>query len=196
MRKKEHTSRHAPAFILLFLARGCDYGGSLLAAMQQEMPHFFGDSATTYRTLRSLEKEECIVSQWKVQTAGRPKRIYSLTPKGWERLEEYAADIQMRLENFRFFQSSLAAARRARPRVTADSASAPAGTVPERGTPALETAPERDTPTPETALERDAFTAFETAPPAGAPEVSKTAPGTKARAVNGTGLEIQPEAKT
>ncbi|KLU64902.1 hypothetical protein DEAC_c32300 [Desulfosporosinus acididurans] len=43
MSKKEYAPRHAPAFILLFLARKSDYGGSLLAAMKREMPHFLGD---------------------------------------------------------------------------------------------------------------------------------------------------------
>lgn len=101
--KKEYVPRHAPAFILLFLARRSDYGGSLLASMKHEIPHFFGDSAMIYRTLRTLEDEGSIVSQWEIQDIGQPKRIYTLTGKGWERLSEYAKDIQMRLENFHFF---------------------------------------------------------------------------------------------
>ena len=101
--KKEYASRHAPAFILLFLARKSDYGGSLLATMKLEMPHFWGDSAMTYRTLHTLESEGCIVSQWVIPDMGRPKQMYTLTAKGWERLDEYAKDIQMRQENFRFF---------------------------------------------------------------------------------------------
>ena len=103
MSKKEYAPRHAPAFILLFLARKADYGGSLLATMKHEMPHFLGDSAMTYRTLRALEGEGCIASQWDIPDIGQAKRIYALTPKGWERLDEYTKDIQMRLENFQFF---------------------------------------------------------------------------------------------
>ncbi|KLU59293.1 transcriptional regulator PadR-like family protein [Peptococcaceae bacterium CEB3] len=162
-RKKEHVSRHAPAFILLFLARGCDYGGSLLTAMRREMPHFFGDSAATYRALRSLEKEECIVSRWKVRQTGRPKRIYSLTPKGWQRLEEYAADIQMRLENFRFFLTSLEAARQTRQRATEDCGSALAGTVPKSRASVLS---ESEVAHPaETATEGETSADFETRKP-------------------------------
>lgn len=105
--KKEYTPRHAAAFILLFLARSSDYGGSLLATMKLEMPHFLGDSAMLYRTLRHLEGEGCIVSQWEIQDTDQPKRIYSLTARGWERLDEYAKDIQMRLKNFQFFLATL-----------------------------------------------------------------------------------------
>jgi DNA-binding PadR family transcriptional regulator len=106
MSKKEYASRHAPAFILLFLAKKSDYGGSLLAGMKREMPHFLGDSAMVYRTLRALESEGCIESRWDIQDVGQPKRFYAITDKGWERLEEYFRDIKMRQENLQFFIDS------------------------------------------------------------------------------------------
>ncbi|MDA8443338.1 MAG: PadR family transcriptional regulator [Peptococcaceae bacterium] len=108
-RKKAHASRHAPAFILLFLARGANYGAALLAQMEQEMPHFLGDSAMIYRTLRDLENQECLKTSWQTEGSGPPKKIYQITPKGWLRLTEFKQDILKRQENFSYFLSSFQA---------------------------------------------------------------------------------------
>lgn len=115
MSKKDYAPRHAPAFILLFLARRSDYGGSLLATMKQEMPNFIGDSAMVYRALRTLEGEGCIESRWDIQEVGQPKRFYAITAEGWERLDEYLMDIKMRLENLQFFVDAYQTVQRNRP---------------------------------------------------------------------------------
>lgn len=109
--KKEYSSRHSPAFILLFLTRGPNYGASLLSAMEKEMPYFLGDSAMVYRTLHSLEAEGYVSTYWHTENNGQPKKIYSLTEQGWERLAYYAEDIQQRMANFNYFLTILAQAQ-------------------------------------------------------------------------------------
>ena len=106
--KNSKQSRHAPAFILLFLARGPNYGAALLNAMEEEMPHFLGDSAMIYRTLRDLEADGSVEMDWRTPESGPPKKYYTLTKKGWQRLSEFEQDILKRRENLNYFLNSLA----------------------------------------------------------------------------------------
>jgi DNA-binding PadR family transcriptional regulator len=42
-----------------------------------------------YRTLRQLERNDCVTSEWDVEGNGPARRIYKLTPRGKEHLEEW-----------------------------------------------------------------------------------------------------------
>jgi len=97
------AGRHAPAFILLFLATEPGYGSSLLSQMKELMPHNKLDSAVIYRSLQELEKLEAVESYWDTSTPGPAKKWYQITAKGWQKLEEYKQDIQMRKNNLEFF---------------------------------------------------------------------------------------------
>jgi len=101
--KKEKTYRHAPAFILLFLARRDSYGAGLLKAMQSEIPYCFADSAVIYRKLQELEKEGAVESYWETDISGPAKKWYKITNKGLEVLEEFKEDIERRIKNLEFF---------------------------------------------------------------------------------------------
>jgi PadR family transcriptional regulator, regulatory protein PadR len=46
--------------------------------------------AALYRTLRQLEKNGCVTSQWDVAGSGPARRVYALTPRGEEHLREWA----------------------------------------------------------------------------------------------------------
>jgi len=52
------------------------------------------DPATVYRTLRRLEKEGLINSDWEPGDAGPAKRVYSLTQTGEEFLQTWASALR------------------------------------------------------------------------------------------------------
>jgi DNA-binding PadR family transcriptional regulator len=61
------------------------------------------DPAMVYRTLRYLEKEECVLSKWDTKGTGAAKRNYEITQKGLVLLHAWAQGIAMRkqvLEKF------------------------------------------------------------------------------------------------
>lgn len=107
-RSKKYSPRHAPSFVLLFLARGKNYGGAILKMMEEEIPCFMGDSAMVYRTLQELEDDGSVVSEWELpDNNGRPIRNYELTDKGWQVLFEAEEDIRTRINNHIFFLDQL-----------------------------------------------------------------------------------------
>jgi len=58
------------------------------------------DLATVYRKLQSMERRGLIASRWESSASGPARRIYSLTPDGFEKLWndlEGLRDIQVRL---------------------------------------------------------------------------------------------------
>jgi len=78
--------------VLLFLLRekGRSYGYELAADLRQ---HALTDAeievSALYRTLRQLEKNGCVTSAWDVEGSGPARRLYVLTPRGEEHLEEW-----------------------------------------------------------------------------------------------------------
>ncbi len=45
--------------------------------------------AALYRTLRQLERNGCVESAWKAPGSGPARRVYTLTPRGEEHLQEW-----------------------------------------------------------------------------------------------------------
>lgn len=105
--KKTKSSRHIPAYILLFLARDSLYGAALLSLMQKELPFFLVDSAIIYRTMQSLEKDGLVQSYWETDISGPARKWYKITEDGLKRLFEYKQDIVMRKKNLEFFLAEL-----------------------------------------------------------------------------------------
>jgi len=101
------NSRHLPAFILLFLAEQPASGAELMEQMEAAMPHFLADSAGVYRALQALEKSGALETTWEPRSAGTPRKIYRTTAKGRAALQDFADEIRMRQENFRFFLERL-----------------------------------------------------------------------------------------
>ncbi|WP_347488454.1 helix-turn-helix transcriptional regulator [Desulfoscipio sp. XC116] len=101
--KKGQSYRHAPAFILLFLARENLYGAALLNKMHRELPYSRADSAVIYRSLRALVKENAVTAYWETDVAGPARKWYQITDKGLVLLAEFRKDIEMRKRNFDFF---------------------------------------------------------------------------------------------
>lgn len=97
-------TRFAEPCLLFLLSQKTSYGYELMDKLEQ-----FGflegspDPAMVYRTLRSLEKEECVISKWDTKGAGPAKRNYELTSKGFSLLHTWAKGIEFRkqvLEKF------------------------------------------------------------------------------------------------
>jgi poly-beta-hydroxybutyrate-responsive repressor len=78
--------------VLLFLLRekGRSYGYELATELRQ---HAFTDAeievSALYRTLRQLEKNDCVTSEWDVKGSGPARRLYKLTSHGEEHLDEW-----------------------------------------------------------------------------------------------------------
>lgn len=103
MPKKCKHGRHTPAFILLFLAEDPSYGLDLLKKMDLLLPCNKIDSAAIYRSLKDLEKEELVVSEWDTSNSGPAKKYYKITEEGLKELSKFKQDIEVKLQNLNFF---------------------------------------------------------------------------------------------
>jgi PadR family transcriptional regulator PadR len=79
-----------PVVLFLLEKKGKSYGYELSGELRQ---HAFTDSevevAALYKTLRQLEKNDCVTSSWEMDGSGPARRVYALTPHGREHLEEW-----------------------------------------------------------------------------------------------------------
>ena len=80
-----------PVVLLLLKKKGHSYGYDLSGDLEQ---HALTDAAiergALYRTLRQLEKNGNVASDWETDKGGPARRVYKLTTKGEEHLEEWA----------------------------------------------------------------------------------------------------------
>ncbi|HUP04706.1 MAG TPA: helix-turn-helix transcriptional regulator [Bryobacteraceae bacterium] len=81
-----------PVVLLLLKKKGRSYGYDLGNALQG---HALTDAAieraALYRTLRNLEANGNVVSEWETDRAGPARRVYKLTRQGEAHLNEWAA---------------------------------------------------------------------------------------------------------
>lgn len=101
-KRKQHY-RHLPAFILLVLAQGPVHGGAIHSALTERMPKFKSDTGAVYRTLQQLEKDGEVQFTWDTANPGPARKIYQLTSLGYEKLDDWRKDIEMRIENLNYF---------------------------------------------------------------------------------------------
>lgn len=84
-----------PVVLLLLKIKGRSYGYDLAADLQR---HALTDAeierAALYRTLRQLETNGNVVSEWEVEQSGPARRVYKLTPQGEQHLQEWAAVLE------------------------------------------------------------------------------------------------------
>lgn len=80
-----------PVVLLLLKKKGRSYGYDLSSDLQD---HALTDAeierAALYRTLRQLEENGNVKSEWETDKAGPARRVYRLTAKGERHLEEWA----------------------------------------------------------------------------------------------------------
>jgi len=112
-----------PVVLLLLKKKGRSYGYDLSNDLQE---HALTDAdierAALYRTLRQLETNGNVVSEWDTDGAGPARRVYKLTPRGHEHLEEWATVLEHVSKSMaRFVKQvrNLQAAKARRPRKTA-----------------------------------------------------------------------------
>ena len=109
--------------VLLFLLRqkGRAHGYELATDLRR---HAFTDSAievsALYRTLRQLEQNDCVTSEWDVEGAGPARRLYKLTSHGEEHLEEWITVLAHMTESMsRFVKEARSQTAAAVPKVQA-----------------------------------------------------------------------------
>jgi PadR family transcriptional regulator, regulatory protein PadR len=84
-----------PVVLLLLQQKGRSYGYDLSAALQA---HAVTDAeierAALYRTLRQLERNGNVASEWVTDGSGPARRVYRLTPNGERHLDEWATVLE------------------------------------------------------------------------------------------------------
>ncbi len=80
-----------PVVLLMLKKKGGSYGYDLGNALKE---HAITDAeierAALYRTLRHLEANGNVVSEWDMRNSGPARRVYRLTRKGEKHLREWA----------------------------------------------------------------------------------------------------------
>ena len=100
---KGQAYRHTPAFILLILASGRQYGAALLSRLETELPGMGPDSAAVYRALQELEDEGSVSAEWETDISGPARKWYSITAAGRKSLDVFKEDIEARKRNLEWF---------------------------------------------------------------------------------------------
>ncbi len=84
-----------PLVLLLLKKKGHAYGYDLCAQLQE---HALTDTAiekaALYRTLRQLEMNGNVSSEWETNNSGPARRVYKITKQGEQHLEEWAAVLE------------------------------------------------------------------------------------------------------
>ena len=79
-----------PVVLFLLQKKGRSYGYELAAELgEYALTDASIEAAALYKTLRQLEQNGCVSSEWDVTGKGPAKRVYCLTPHGEEHLVEW-----------------------------------------------------------------------------------------------------------
>jgi len=95
--KPHHMERFLEVCLLLLLYDEISYGYGLIEQLES-----FGFSqddlnmSTLYRTLRKMEKEELVTSQWEESDQGPKRRVYEITGKGRHELDHWSRILKVR----------------------------------------------------------------------------------------------------
>lgn len=84
-----------PIVLLLLKKKGRSYGYDLSSDLQQHaLTEAEIERAALYRTLRQLETNGMVKSEWETDKAGPARRVYKLTTRGEKHLNEWAAVLE------------------------------------------------------------------------------------------------------
>lgn len=79
-----------PVLLFLLKKKGRSHGYELAAELREHaLTDASIEAAALYKTLRQLELNDCVTSEWDVTGKGPAKRVYCLTPHGEEHLAEW-----------------------------------------------------------------------------------------------------------
>ncbi len=105
-----------PVVLLLLKEKVSSYGYELFGSVQK---HALTDAeierGTLYRSLRRLEINGNVTSEWATEKAGPARRIYRLTPQGERHLEEWAEVLDHISKSMARFVASARALKTSRP---------------------------------------------------------------------------------
>lgn len=84
-----------PVVLLMLKQKGATHGYDLAGAVAA---HALTDAAidrgALYRTLNVLEANGCVTSEWQTGSAGPARRVYQLTSRGEEHLQEWTTVLE------------------------------------------------------------------------------------------------------
>lgn len=84
-----------PVVLLLLKKKGRSYGYDLSGDLQEyALTDAEIERGALYRTLRQLEANGNVVSEWDVEGSGPARRVYKLTAKGERHLDEWATVLE------------------------------------------------------------------------------------------------------
>lgn len=79
-----------PVLLYLLKQKPNSYGYELASEVRrQALTDAEIEVAALYRTLRQLEQNDCVTSEWDVEGHGPARRVYALTARGDEHLREW-----------------------------------------------------------------------------------------------------------
>ena len=84
-----------PVLLFLLKRKGRSYGYELANDLRgYALTDAEIEVAALYRTLRQLEVNGCVTSEWDVQGSGPARRVYVLTARGEEHLQEWVTVLE------------------------------------------------------------------------------------------------------
>jgi DNA-binding PadR family transcriptional regulator len=84
-----------PLVLLLLKQKGHSYGYDLCAQLQDHaLTDAIIEKAALYRTLRQLETNGNVRSEWETNNSGPARRVYKITKQGEKHLEEWVAVLE------------------------------------------------------------------------------------------------------
>ena len=101
--KSHRQSRHLPAFLLLVLSEGPLHGHAIRTVLLERFHGYKADPGATYRTLQMLEEAGDVAFHWDTHSRGPARKVYTLTPVGWDHLAAWKVDIENRLSVLQTF---------------------------------------------------------------------------------------------
>jgi len=112
--------------LLLLRTKGQSYGYELAS----DVPKYALTDAeievsALYRALRQLEQNDCVTSKWDVEGSGPARRLYALTARGEQHLEEWVTVLgHMSKSMTRFVSQAKPTVKHRKPRPSAKSKAA------------------------------------------------------------------------
>lgn len=100
----ERPPRFLRPFLLLLLRQQESHGYELLERLRGlGLDYTDQEVGYVYRTLRAMEREGLIGSEWDTTGSGPAKRVYTITPQGVAMLEEWAEALERIRESLEVF---------------------------------------------------------------------------------------------
>ena len=83
--------------LLLLLSEKSSYGYNLIERLGEAgVPEIHLDPGAVYKTLRQIQEDGLVESDWKIKSRGAPTRIYKITPAGEKVLHQWVEVIKRR----------------------------------------------------------------------------------------------------